>query len=183
MLRHQSKPLVRVDAELKKIVREMFDLMYEANGVGLAANQVDLPMRLFIVNAVGKPDEGEEYVFINPVVSKPKGTDEKEEGCLSLPGFYGEVTRPARIHVSAYNLEGEELEADLEGLLARVVQHETDHLDGVLFIDRLSTTASMDMEPPLSQMQNQYEERVRHGDAPDEDAVAERLAEWENNYC
>ena len=161
----------------------MFELMYEANGVGLAANQVDLPLRFFIVNAAGKPGEGEEHVFINPVLSKPKGSDEKEEGCLSLPGLFGEVTRPARIHVSAYSLQGEELEADLDGLLARVIQHETDHLDGVLFIDRLSTTTSMAMALPLTEMQKQYETRLQQGDIPNAAAVAKRLAEWESRYC
>ncbi len=86
-LRHRSKPLRRVDAELRKIVAEMFELMYEHEGVGLAANQVDLPYRLFVVNPEGKADAGEsEGVFINPVLSHGRGLEEDEEGCLSIPG-------------------------------------------------------------------------------------------------
>lgn len=90
-LRRVAKPVRRVDAELKRIVREMFDLMYEAKGIGLAANQVDMPIRLFIVNLEAEAGKGEELVFINPVLSRPKGSDEAEEGCLSLPGLYGPV--------------------------------------------------------------------------------------------
>ena len=117
--------------------------MYAARGVGLAANQVDLPLRFFIANPKGDPDEGEELVFINPVLSRPKGLEEADEGCLSFPELYGPVTRPKRIHVQAYGLDGKEISADLEGFLSRVVQHETDHLDGVLFTDRMSTTNRM----------------------------------------
>src|SRR3990172_3489255 len=84
-LRHKSKPVRRVDSELVRMVRDMFTLMYASNGIGLAANQVDLPLRLFIVNLSAKSDEGEELVFINPVLSKPKGNEESEEGCLSFP--------------------------------------------------------------------------------------------------
>ena len=80
-LRHKSKPINRVDRELKEIVSEMFKLMYEAKGIGLAANQVDLPIQLFIINLKSDPNEGEELVFINPVVTSPKGSDEAEEGC------------------------------------------------------------------------------------------------------
>ena len=140
-LRHKSKPVRRVDAELVRIVRKMFGLMYEHNGIGLAANQVDLPLRLFIVNLSAKPDEGEEFVFINPVLSKPKGNEESEEGCLSFPELYGPVTRPKLITVHAYNLRGEEVRSNLNGMLARVVQHEYDHLDGVVFVDRMTPTA------------------------------------------
>ncbi len=88
-LRRVSKPLRRVDDELRHIVREMFDLMYEAKGIGLAANQVDLPYQLFVLNLSGDPAEPDaEQVFLNPVLSQPKGTAEAEEGCLSLPGLY-----------------------------------------------------------------------------------------------
>src|SRR5688500_15974234 len=112
-LRHVSKPIRRVDAELRQLVREMFGLMYAAKGIGLAANQVDLPVRLFIVNLSGKEGEGEEQVFINPVVSSPKGSDEAEEGCLSLPGLYGQVIRPKTVRVNAYNLSGQEIQREL----------------------------------------------------------------------
>ena len=109
----------------------MFELMYDAKGVGLAANQVDLPFRLFVTNLAGAPDEGEEMVFINPVVERPKGNTEQDEGCLSLPEVYAPVRRPERITVSAYDLSGNEINGEIDGIMARVVQHETDHLDAV----------------------------------------------------
>jgi peptide deformylase len=140
-LRHVSKPLKRVDAELRKIVAQMFELMYEHEGIGLAANQVDLPYRLFVTNVQGKPDAKEtECVFINPVLSRGRGQAEEEEGCLSIPGVYAPVTRNETIRVQAYDLSGDEIEGEVDGLMARVLQHETDHLDGKLFVDRLGPT-------------------------------------------
>ena len=182
-LRHKSKLVKRVDADLRAVVRQMFDLMYEANGVGLAANQVDLPLRLFVVNLAAKPDEGEEMVFINPVVSFPKGTDEAEEGCLSLPGLYGLVVRPSRVKVNAYNLAGQELTAQIDGLFARVVQHELDHLDGVVFPDRMSSTARIDLGPALDEMEAEFRSRRETGEIADDDVIRERLIEWEAKYC
>ena len=128
----------RVDSELQKIVSEMFDLMYEQKGIGLAANQVDLPYRLFLINLEGDPEKAEEHVFLNPVIEKRSGAAEAEEGCLSFPEIYAPVKRPEKVTISAYNLSGQEIRMELNGLFARAVQHEYDHLDGVLFIDRLS---------------------------------------------
>ena len=182
-LRYKSKPVKRVDVELRKVVRQMFDLMYEANGIGLAANQVDLPLRLFIVNLAANPDEGEEIVFLNPVVSFPKGSDEADEGCLSLPGVYGPVVRPARIRVNAYDLSGQEVSADLEGMQARVVQHELDHLDGVVFPDRMSSTARSSVDPLLEEFEADFRTRRETGEIPDDDEIRRRLAEWEGKYC
>ena len=182
-LRHKSKPIRRVDAELKALVSQMFDLMYQAQGVGLAANQVDLPLRIFVVNEEADPAEGEEMVFINPVLSKPKGNEEKEEGCLSLPETYGDVMRPEKIHVEAYNLQGELFQADLSGLLGRIVQHENDHLDGVLFTDRLNETGKMKVQPALDEFTLDFQSKRRTGEIPEDDAIAARLAEIEAKYC
>ena len=182
-LRYHSKPVRRVDAELVRIVREMFELMYATNGIGLAANQVDLPLRMFIANLSGKAGEGEELVFINPVLSNPKGSEEAEEGCLSFPELYGPVKRPKQITVNAYNLKGEELQARLEGMLARVVQHETDHLDGVVFPDRMSATASAQVQPILEEFELNFQSRRRTGEIPADDVIAERLKQWEQKYC
>jgi len=182
-LRHISKPLKRVDAELQAIVREMFELMYAAKGVGLAANQVDLPIRLFVANLEADPDQGEEMVFINPVVSNPKGSEEGEEGCLSLPGLYGNVVRPKQVRVNAYNLQGEELRADIGGLFSRVVQHETDHLDGVLFIDRMSETAKIEVQEELDVFVTDFNSRRDTGGVPDDESIAARLKEWEAKFC
>jgi peptide deformylase len=181
-LRHKSKPVRRVDADLVRMVREMFTLMYSSNGIGLAANQVDLPLRLFIVNLSAKANEGEELVFINPVLSKPKGNEESEEGCLSFPELYGPVTRPKQITVQAYNLKGEEIRASLNGMLARVVQHEYDHLDGVLFVDRMSLTARAQVQPTLNEFELSFRALRQTGAMPDDATIASRLAEWEQRY-
>jgi peptide deformylase len=179
-LRHKSKPLRRVDGELKKLVRGMFDLMYEHKGIGLAANQVDLPYRLFVLNLQADPNEGEEFVFINPVISRPSGgTAESEEGCLSFPEIYAPVRRPEKVVISAYNLEGREQSFELSGLFARAAQHEADHLDGVLFVDRLSESSKLDVRDKLAELEAEYEGNLRRGAIPDESRVAERLAELE----
>ena len=183
-LRHKSKPLRRVDAELHNIVRQMFDLMYEAKGVGLAANQVDLPWRLFVVNAKSDPGaDDEELVFINPVLSGAKGSDEAEEGCLSLPKMYGDVRRSAQITVEAFSLSGEKVRLDLDGLLGRVVQHENDHLDGVLFVDRLSPTAELAVREDLADFESRFQTRRELGEIGSNEQIAARLGELEAGYC
>lgn len=177
-----SKPLKRVDAELHGLVRQMFDLMYsdEHRGIGLAANQVDLPYRLFIVNLASDPDlRDQEFVFINPELSRPKGTAEAEEGCLSLPGLYAQVRRPEKITINAYNLSGQEVTFELDDLFARAVQHETDHLDGVLFIDRLSPTARLAVEETLDDFREQFAGQRERGEIPDDEQIQARLAELE----
>jgi len=182
-LRHKSKPITRVDRKLKSIVAEMFELMYEARGLGLAANQVDLPLRLFIINLASDPDEGEELVFINPVLSKPKGLSEAEEGCLSIAGVNAKVTRPEQIHISAYDLSGNPIDQSVNGLLARAIQHETDHLNGVLFIDRLAETVRRSVDYELEEFEIEFNSMRNTGQVPDDQAIYNRLAEWEGEYC
>ncbi len=165
------------------MIGEMFALMYEAQGVGLAANQVDLPLRVFVVNEKADPNDGEELVFINPVLSKPKGNEQREEGCLSLPETYGDVMRPEKIYVEAYNAQGDLFQAELSGLLGRIVQHETDHLDGVLFTDRLSETGLMKVQPALDEFTIEFESKRSTGEIPSDEAIAARLAEIEEKYC
>jgi len=175
-----AKPLTRVDGELRRMVGQMFELMYEHDGIGLAGPQVDLPYRIFVVNETGDPKQQEhEHVFINPVLSKPKGTDEKEEGCLSLPKLYAPVRRPTGIHAAAYNLKGELVTYDAEGLLARVIQHENDHLDGVMFIDRISQTALIDVKDQLEEFRDDFERRRQLGEIPDDAKIFAHLAELE----
>jgi peptide deformylase len=179
-LRHVSKPLRRVDAELHHIVREMFDLMYAANGIGLAANQVDLPYRLFVLNLESDPAIPEnEFVFINPVLRSRHGSSEAEEGCLSLPALYGDVRRPERVVLNAFNLSGEEVTMPLEGLFARAVQHEVDHLDGILFIDRLTSTGLLDAKPALIEFEERFERQRERGEIPDDAKIAARRTELE----
>jgi peptide deformylase len=182
-LRHKSKPIRRVDAELRKIVREMFALMYENKGIGLAANQVNLPLRVFVMNLKSDPKEGEEMVFLNPVVSFPKGSEEAEEGCLSLPGVYGNVIRPKQVRVNAYTLEGKEVDLVVGDLTARCIQHELDHLDGVLFPDRMTASARTDLLPELDEFETEFSSRRTTGSIPSDEQIAAKLAEWERRYC
>jgi peptide deformylase len=179
-LRHVSKPLKRVDTELRKIVAEMFALMYEHEGVGLAANQVDLPYRLFVTNVEGDPDVKEaEAVFINPVLSGGRGQEEDEEGCLSIPGIRAPVTRNSTIKVQAYDLAGNEITGEVEGLMARILQHETDHLDGTLFIDRLGPAHLAAIREPLEEFELAYQSKLETHELPDADKIARRLLELE----
>ena len=179
-LRHISKPLKRVDAGVRKIVTQMFELMYANKGIGLAANQVDLPYRLFVMNAEGDPAvKDAERVFINPVLSRAKGADEAEEGCLSLPGVFGQVKRAVTIWATAYDLDGREIAGELDGLTGRVVQHETDHLDGRLFIDRLSPTSEMAVREALREFEFDFANRRQLGQIPQDNQIAARLAELE----
>lgn len=179
-LRHPSKPLKRVDAELRKIVAEMLELMYAHEGVGLAANQVDLPYRLFVANAAGDAAAKDaECVFINPVLSRGRGQVENEEGCLSIPGVYAQVTRNEVIRVQAFDLAGNEIEGEVDGLMARVLQHETDHLDGKLFIDRLGPAQLGAVRDKLEEFELAFRSRRETGEMPDDEKMAARLAELE----
>ena len=182
-LRHESKSIKRVDADLVGIIREMFRLMYASHGIGLAANQVGLPLRLFVANLSAEPGTGEEQVLINPVITKPKGNEEGEEGCLSFPELYGPVIRPKQVTVNAYNLRGQEIKASLSGMLARVVQHEYDHLDGVLFVDRLSSTAKAQVQPTLDEFELEFRSRRETGEIPSDEVIAAGRDEWDQRYC
>jgi peptide deformylase len=179
VLRHKSKPLRRFDAELQKTIRAMFDLMYAQKGVGLAANQVDLPYRFFIVNPEGDPEKGQEFVFLNPVIHKRAGIEEAEEGCLSFPEIFAPVKRSAKVVVSAYNLAGEEVTHEFDGLMARAVQHEYDHLDGVLFIDRLTPTGLLSVKQALADLEQEFLGDRQRGIIPDDGQIASRLAQLE----
>ena len=132
-----AKPVATVDARIKKIVADMAETMYEAPGVGLAATQVDIHERIVVIDV--SDDQNELMVFINPEIvwaSPEKKT--WREGCLSVPEFYDEVERPARVRVRALDLDGKEFEVDADGLLAVCLQHELDHLQGKVFVEYLS---------------------------------------------
>ena len=179
-LRHRSKPLRRVDSQLKTMIREMFDLMYEQEGIGLAGNQVALPYRMFVMNVRGDPAaKEEEYVFINPVITHAKGAVEDREGCLSFPEIFARVKRPEKIRVDAYSVDGQELSYEMDGLYARVVQHETDHLDGILFVDRLSPANELAVKEDVSALEREFLAYRQRGQIPDDGQIAARLAELE----
>jgi peptide deformylase len=165
-LLRRARPLARIDDTIHDVVEQMFEIMYQAGGIGLAATQVALPYRLFIVNLEARPNAGEELVFINPSLSRPRGNAVQEEGCLSLPGLRMDVRRPEQIVVKAWSLEGEPFEEDLDGLLARVVQHEFDHLEGRLFTDRLPDAAALEARRSLDTFREVFAGKQSRGELP-----------------
>ncbi len=140
VLKKEAQRVEDFNSELRELVGDMFDTMYKKGGVGLAANQVGVLKRVFIVDLnSGKEGQGrEKLVFINPEIIHSEGEDVAQEGCLSLPGLWKKVKRAKRVVIKAQDLEGREFQMEAEGLLARALQHELDHLNGMVFIDRLS---------------------------------------------
>ena len=178
-LLRRTQPLARIDDAVHDAVEQMFAIMYAAGGIGLAANQVALPYRLFIVNLEARHDAGEELVFVNPTLGRPRGNAVEEEGCLSLPGLRMDVRRPEQIAVKAWSLAGEPFELEADGMLARVVQHEFDHLEGRLFTDRLPDAAALEARRSLDTFREVFAGRQSRGELPpDADLLArlERLA-------
>ena len=182
-LLRRTRPLVKIDDGVCEAVEQMFDIMYESGGIGLAANQVALPYRLFIINLEARPDAGEELVFINPTLSRPRGTAVQEEGCLSLPGLRMDVRRPERVVVDAWSLEGEPVHLDIDGLLSRVVQHEFDHLEGRLFTDRLPEAAELEVRWALESFRNVFAGQQSRGEIPGSDALHASLDRLEAARC
>ncbi len=137
-LQTQSTSIDRVDEEIRTLAQDMLETMYAAPGIGLAAPQVGVNLRLIVLDISGGEETGHQLILTNPEVTEQEGTQEAEEGCLSVPGFTALVERPSRIHVIGQDLEGNPQEIDAEGLLARAICHEIDHLDGMLYLNRLS---------------------------------------------
>ena len=153
VLREKCAPVKEIDSSLKMLTDAMFDELLEADGVGLAAPQIGIPQRSFAVDI----RDGKRYVFINPEIvetSMEKGP--YEEGCLSIPGVYHDVIRPLRVKIQARDANGKLFNLDADGMLARVIQHEYDHLDGKLFIDHLS-------EEERNKMLKAYEKKQKRG--------------------
>jgi peptide deformylase len=151
-----AKPVRVVDERIRKLVVDMTETMYEAPGVGLAATQVDVHERVVVIDV--SEDKSDLRVLINPEILS--FSDEKkiyEEGCLSVPGVYDEVDRPAKIRVCALNLQGETYEFDADGLLAVCVQHELDHLNGKVFVQHLSLLKQTRLKAKLRKEQRELE--------------------------
>jgi len=139
LLRQVSKPVERVDGDLRKFADDMLETMYDAPGIGLAAIQVGEPRRLLVIDLAKEGEPPEPHVFINPEILE--SSDQRsvyEEGCLSIPDYYAEVERPAAVRVKYLDRDGTLQEMQAEGLMATCLQHEIDHLNGVLFIDHIS---------------------------------------------
>ena len=134
-----SQPVAKVDDELRALMDDMLETMYDAPGIGLAAIQIGVPKRVIVMDIAGPDEEKAPRYFVNPeIVWSSEDTAPYEEGCLSIPDIYDEVERPARVKLKYLNYQGEEVVEDAEGLFAVCIQHEMDHLEGVLFIDHLS---------------------------------------------
>lgn len=138
VLRRSAAPVERFDAELAELVRDLADTMYAAPGVGLAAPQVGVELRVAVVDVAPGSPESKLHVLVNPTIVDAQGREAGEEGCLSIPGLSEKVDRPRQIRVAAQDAGGEPVELSVDGFLARAFCHEIDHLDGVLFIDRLT---------------------------------------------
>jgi peptide deformylase len=139
VLRQLSKPIERVDEPLRKLADDMLATMYDAPGIGLAAIQIGTPLRMLVIDLAKEDEEPAPHVFINPqILSRSDERSVYEEGCLSIPDYYAEVERPATVRASYLDRDGRMQEIEAEGLMATCLQHEIDHLDGVLFIDHIS---------------------------------------------
>ena len=135
-LRKKARPVAAVDAGVRQLAGDMLETMYAENGIGLAATQVNVQRRVVVMDL--SKERNESLTLVNPEVTQQTGTEEMEEGCLSVPGHTGLVQRAEKISYRYLNLDGEEIEAEADGLRAVCIQHEIDHLDGKLFIDYLS---------------------------------------------
>ena len=139
VLKQVSQPVAKVDDELRALMDDMLETMYDAPGIGLAAIQIGVPKRVIVMDIAGPDDPKAPRYYVNPeIVWSSEETAPYEEGCLSIPDIYDEVERPARVKLKYLNYQGEEVVEDAEGLFAVCIQHEMDHLEGVLFIDHLS---------------------------------------------
>lgn len=143
VLRQQAAEVAKVSKKTQLLVDEMLRAMRKANGIGLAAPQLGVLQRVIVIS----PHDLRPLALINPVITKREGSQVGQEGCLSIPGLYGDVERAAMVEVDALDRKGREITVELEGLSARVVQHEIDHLDGILFIDKVDV-ATLHWQPP-----------------------------------
>jgi len=139
-LKQVSKPIAQVDDEIRELARDMIEVMYDEPGIGLAAPQVGASIRMFVIDTEWSDDDAEQNpsVMINPEIVEREGSISWEEGCLSVPDYTATVERDAKITLRATDLDGHPIEEQAEGLRAVCIQHEIDHLDGILFIDRIS---------------------------------------------
>lgn len=180
-LRYEARPVATIDESLRGVVREMFDLMYAAKGIGLAANQIGLPYRFFVLNLTADPEQkDQEQVFLNPEIVKRHASIEGEEGCLSFPGLYANVQRARKIRVQAYNLNGQPIDVEVHDLFSRAVQHELDHLDGRLFIDRLTPDLFDKVEAKVRGFERDFRKAQEAGEYPSDAEIVRRLDALKN---
>jgi peptide deformylase len=157
-LRTRAQPVTQFDAELGRLIDDMFESMYAAPGIGLAATQVDVHKRLIVIDV--SEARNAPLVFINPEILSREGVAETEEGCLSVPGIFDEVERAAKVRVWAQDRTGTAFERDYDGVLAVCVQHEMDHLEGKLFVDYLSDLKRQRIRKKLEKERKQRASRA-----------------------
>lgn len=153
-LKKASATVEVFDESLRAMAARMLDLMKEARGVGLAAPQVGRNIRMFVMNPTGQPEDAR--VYVNPELSEAEGEEFAEEGCLSIPGLNVEVARSAKIRLKAQDLDGKPVDEHLTSFMARIVQHEFDHLNGVMIIDRMGSVAKMTNRRLLKDLEQKY---------------------------
>lgn len=158
VLKEKSQPVETFDEELRQLGNDMAETMYDAPGVGLAAPQVGVLKRLITLDCSGHEEPADLIIAVNPEIIESEGDCMEEEGCLSVPGYFARVARSAAIRFRYQNLDGETQEREAEGLLAVAVQHEIDHLNGVLFVDRLSSLKRSMFRKKYLKMQQQKEQ-------------------------
>ena len=154
-LRRVCAEVEHFDEELRALAGRMFQIMYASGGVGLAAPQVAVPIRLFVANPTGQPGTGER-VYVNPGIVEQDGSEAAEEGCLSVPGVACRIKRHTRATIRAKDLDGKEFQETGEGLLARIFQHEMDHLNGMLIVDRMSAVGRLSHRRTLKELEEEY---------------------------
>jgi peptide deformylase len=166
-LRQKCRPVASIDADVVRAANDMLELMYKHEGLGLAAPQVGLDQQLLVINFVGDPEAKEhEFVAINPVITELKGNLKDREGCLSFPNLYQDIRRAKSVTVQGYTLDGKPFEMTCSDLPARIWQHEIDHLNGTLFIDKMGPIARMSSKKDLDYFQSQFERRKKKGELP-----------------
>ena len=179
-LRHPARPVSAITRQLNVHIGEMMEAMYEARGLGLAAPQVALPYQLLVMNVSGDPGKKElEEVYFNPVIVERKGTVEDEEGCLSFPGLYQKIRRAKTVKIQAYDTKGQLIEKVVHDLEARAWQHEIDHLNGVLFIDKMGPLAKLLARGSVKQFEREFRQAQERGQLPPDLELEKVLAALE----
>lgn len=166
ILRQKAEPVQKITAEIRTLIEDMIETMFDRNGMGLAATQIHKNVRIFVMcvpvrNDDGSWDRGEMHVFVNPkIVDYSEETESHEEGCLSIPNLHGNVIRPHKVKVEALNEKGERVVKEFSGLEAACVCHENDHLNGVLYIDRMDKKERAKLEKELREIKAKYKSKV-----------------------
>lgn len=158
VLRKKAEPVTAITDEIKTIAQDMIDTMLDENGLGLAAPQVGFSLRMVALDA--GPEKGHPFVILNPEILESSGKSVREEGCLSFPGIYGKIERPEKVKLKAMDMDGKVFERDLDGLEARAAQHELDHLNGKLFIDRMNKSHKLSLQGTLKRLMQATREEL-----------------------